>query len=190
MSDIDVSFIVPVYNTPKEKLLRCFNSICKINSFSYEIIIIDDGSQEKTALICKEFAKLNPGFRYLWKENSGVSQSRNMGIKEAYGRYIYFVDSDDEIIADGISYVNLSSDADIIFTDLLLKTNNNYTIHRSFTDKSTKYKIENFILNSLLDGILFSPCSKFIKTSFIIKNRHRFNNSMVVGEDDVFIFGI
>lgn len=67
----------------KEKLLRCFNSICKINSFSYEIIIIDDGSQEKTALICKEFAKLNPGFRYLWKENSGVSQSRNMGIKEA-----------------------------------------------------------------------------------------------------------
>lgn len=190
MSDIDVSFIVPVYNTPKEKLLRCFNSICKINSFSYEIIIIDDGSQEKTALICKEFAKLNPGFRYLWKENSGVSQSRNMGIKEAYGRYIYFVDSDDEIIADGISYVNLSSDADIIFTDLLLKTNNNYTIHRSFTDKSTKYKIENFILNSLLDGILFSPCSKFIKTSFIIKNRHRFNNSMVVGEDAVFIFGI
>lgn len=88
-----ISIIIPVYNT--EKYLRyCLDSIRKQTLKDIEVIVVDDGSKDKSSAICDEFAK-DKRFRIFHNENRGVSYARNFGIKEAVGEYCMFVDSDD-----------------------------------------------------------------------------------------------
>lgn len=98
---IEVSIIVPVYNTPKDILQRTFYSIQKQTYSKYELIIVDDGSCKEVGElldeIVEEFKNKNICARVLHINNGGVSKARNIGIKEAKGDWVCFVDSDDLI---------------------------------------------------------------------------------------------
>ena len=94
-----ISVIVPIYNT-EEHLNKCLDSIKKQRFTDYEVIMIDDGSTDKSADICKEYTKDDSRFHYYHKENRGSSSARNLGIKKATSDYIAFVDSDDSIDED------------------------------------------------------------------------------------------
>lgn len=95
---MDISVIVPAYNV-EQYIKRCINSLInQTYKGSYEVIIIDDGSVDRTSEIAKEAADNNPSLiRYYRKENGGQSSARNIGIKAATGSYLAFVDSDDYI---------------------------------------------------------------------------------------------
>ena len=99
-----ISVIVPVYNVHKY-LEKCLNSLLKQNYPKLEFIIIDDGSNDGSGVFCDEFAKKDPRFRVIHQPNAGLSAARNRGIKESKGEYITFVDSDDYIEGNYVSYL-------------------------------------------------------------------------------------
>ncbi|MFV0341460.1 MAG: glycosyltransferase family 2 protein [Anaerocolumna sp.] len=97
MEEICVSIIIPVYNVEKY-VLRCLESLRMQTLDSIEVIIINDGSKDKSGEICKKYIedyKLDSKFFYHYKENGGLSDARNFGIQFARGKYICFLDSDD-----------------------------------------------------------------------------------------------
>lgn len=97
--DVPVSIIVPVYNAEKF-LNRCVDSILRQEYRSFELILVDDGSTDSSGKICDEYAKQDSRVIVIHKENSGVSDSRNMALDRASGKYIQFLDSDDWITPD------------------------------------------------------------------------------------------
>lgn len=94
-----ISVIVPVYNT-EEYLRKCLDSIIMQTFKDYEIIIVDDGSQDNSAQIINEYVKKYSCIKAFKKENGGLSSARNYGIEKASGDYLLFVDSDDYIDKD------------------------------------------------------------------------------------------
>lgn len=103
---IKFSVVVPVYNVEKY-LSECIESILAQSFHNYEIILVNDGSTDSSLIICKEYAVANNKILIIDKENGGLSDARNMGIKESSGEYIVFVDSDDYIEVDALKNFNI-----------------------------------------------------------------------------------
>lgn len=118
MDKIFISIIVPVYNV--EKYLReCLDSISQLKAFSWEAILVDDGSTDTSGQICDEYAKQDSRFRVIHQKNAGVSAARNAGLDAAKGKWIWFVDSDDSINPDfEISNPEVLDDADYVLFDM------------------------------------------------------------------------
>ncbi|SEH23225.1 glycosyltransferase [Selenomonas sp. KH1T6] len=114
--EVMLSIIVPVYNC-EDYLERCLDSILKIDVESYELILVDDGSQDSSPAICDEYAERYPQIKVIHQENQGPSAARNHGIDRAQGKYIAFVDSDDwidgDLFTDFISYMEADENLDI-----------------------------------------------------------------------------
>ena len=94
-----VSIILPVYNA-QNHLARCVGSICAQTYRNLEIIILNDGSKDQSLPVCEEFRAKDSRILLVDKENSGVSDTRNLGLKLACGKYVQFVDSDDYLDPD------------------------------------------------------------------------------------------
>ena len=94
-----VSIILPVYNA-QNHLARCVGSICAQTYRNLEIIILNDGSKDQSLPVCEEFRAKDSRILLVDKENSGVSDTRNLGLKLASGMYVQFVDSDDYLDPD------------------------------------------------------------------------------------------
>ena len=94
-----ISVIVPVYNIMKY-LPRCVKSICGQTYSNLEILLVDDGSTDGTGRLCDSLAASDDRIRVFHKENGGSSSARNLGIANAKGKYLGFVDSDDYIEPD------------------------------------------------------------------------------------------
>ena len=110
-----ISVIVPIYNV--ENYLRmCLDSIQNQTYTNFECLLINDGSPDSSAEICREYVDKDSRFRYFEKENGGVSSARNLGMKCANGDYITFVDPDDWIDPDYLEILYLKMmeyDADV-----------------------------------------------------------------------------
>jgi glycosyltransferase involved in cell wall biosynthesis len=91
-----LSIIIPAYNT-EEYIGQCIESVLNIKEIENEIIIINDGSTDKTFEIVKKYESKNSNIKLINQDNQGASVARNRGIKESTGDYIYFLDSDDWI---------------------------------------------------------------------------------------------
>lgn len=100
MNDL-ISIIVPIYNVEKY-LSRCVDSIIGQTYSNLEIILVDDGSPDKCPKICDDYAKIDNRIKVIHKENGGLSDARNAGMKIATGKYISFIDSDDYVSEDFI----------------------------------------------------------------------------------------
>lgn len=94
-----VSIIVPIYNR-EQTLERCLCSILRQTYRRIEVLAVDDGSMDHTGQILEKYRKLDSRIRVFYKENSGVSESRNLGMRMAKGEYIQFADSDDWLPKD------------------------------------------------------------------------------------------
>ena len=108
-----ISVIVPVYNVEKY-LSRCIDSILAQTFTDFELLLIDDGSKDKSGEICDEYANKDNHVKVFHKENGGVSSARNLGLDNAQGEWITFVDSDDFVNSDWLSYYAKSFDVDLI----------------------------------------------------------------------------
>lgn len=92
----EVSIIVPVYQV--EKYIRqCVDSILAQTFTDFELILVDDGSKDKSGQICDEYAEMDKRVKVIHQKNSGVAAARNRGMDQAVGKYFMFVDSDDFI---------------------------------------------------------------------------------------------
>lgn len=94
-----LSIIVPIYNLEND-LPGCIDSILRQTYQDFELILVDDGSTDQSASICRKYEKEDPRIRFFHKDNGGVSSARNLGLEKAHGHYISFVDGDDLIEPD------------------------------------------------------------------------------------------
>lgn len=111
-----VSVIVPVYNI-SDYILKCLKSIGKQSYSNLEIIVVDDGSTDKSGEICDEFARGDGRVKVFHKKNGGLSEARNFGIKKAKGEIIALVDGDDFVEVDYIKTMyeaTVKDDADVV----------------------------------------------------------------------------
>ncbi len=187
-----LSLIVPVYNVEKH-IDRCLKSLVKQNlkHDEYEIIIIIDGSVDKSYLICESYKKLFNNIKIVYQENQGLSAARNTGILHAKGKYLWFIDSDDtieinilRIIAESI----LKYETDIVnigFTYIKNKDENILYL------PNNKLQIEVIKTKSFLKDFDFKPMawSYIFKTSFLLQNNLNFQEG-ILHEDEEFTLRI
>ena len=110
-----VSIVVPVYNACKY-LDRCLTSIQEQSFTAWECIVVDDGSNDGSDIICDKYSVDDSRFRVYHKKNGGVSSARNLGITHAVGQWILFADADDALFEDSLEtlYSQTSDDIDCI----------------------------------------------------------------------------
>lgn len=135
-NNILVSVVVPVYNVEKY-LSRCVDSILRQTYNNLQIILVDDGSNDKSAVICNEYAKKDTRILVIHKNNGGLSDARNVGIDNAKGDYICFIDSDDfvrETYVEDLLNAILKYEADIAMC-----------LFEKGTDYYFKHDFENFL---------------------------------------------
>lgn len=180
-----VSIIIPVYN--RESLIgRCLDSLCKQSYSNIEIIVINDGSSDNSYDICKKIAMSDNRIKLITKVNSGVSDTRNVGIDSSSGDYITFVDSDDYVESDYVEkLLDLCSEHDcqIAFCGYSQDYNN---FHKKlYFPFAGVCKIVN-ISSGYPDKALFPRfvCTGLFKKSIISKLR--FIPDLSYGEDRIF----
>lgn len=96
-----VTVIIPAYNAEKD-IYRCLDSVNRQTYLDLEILIINDGSTDQTETICREFCRRYDKFKLINGEHRGVSAARNLGIRQAKGTHLFFMDSDDELFPRSI----------------------------------------------------------------------------------------
>lgn len=143
-----VSVIVPVYNTIKY-LKQCVNSILNQDYCNLELILVDDGSTDGSGDVCDDFKKEFPSIIVIHQENQGLSAARNTGTKAATGYYIAYIDSDDWVTPNYISYqINLAKkyNADIVVT-------RQQSVWDGATPQSVDYSIEEITLYTKTEAL-------------------------------------
>lgn len=184
---MEISFIIPIYNTKTEKLKLCFDSILALKDIDYEVILVDDGSEPYVGEYCKKYIDFNNRFSYYYIENSGVSNARNFGITHARGKYITFVDSDDKIIPEAFSKEIFELDEELIVFDMVFLMKEREVSLALPNHESGKYDIKELFIAYVLDSRIGGPVAKLFKREMLIKNNIKFNTSMVVAEDANFL---
>lgn len=179
-----ISIIVPVYNTEK-KLSHCIDSILKQTFTDFELLLIDDGSTDRSGEICDVYADKDNRIHIFHKNNGGVSSARNWGLNKACGEWITFVDSDDWIGTNFLSEL-LTGYGDLIVGG---KTNTGYRNDIKIY-KSKIYQKEcigECLTATLSDDIFRAPWGKLFKKEIINNNNLRFDIHMKIGEDTAFV---
>lgn len=118
----DISVIVPVYNA-ESHLRSCADSILNQTFRNYELILIDDGSVDRSGIICDEYVKKDSRVKTIHQNNLGPSAARNRGMKESEGKYITFVDADDCIekcYLENLWQIVEAYDADLIISGMFI----------------------------------------------------------------------
>ena len=181
-----ISVIVPVYNAEKY-ISRCVDSILSQTLSDFELLLVDDGSKDKSGSICDLYAQKDDRIHVLHKENGGVSSARNAGIEKAKGQYLLFVDSDDFIKPDLLSNL-LETSCDLVicgFEKLDERGKHLFTIQFPNLTYRQREDIDfAFMYKSLM---LYSPYCKLFRTDYIQENGIRFDPTVTWGEDGMFI---
>ena len=149
-----VSIIVPVYNV-ESYLHNCINSICNQTFNNFEVLLIDDGSTDKSGKICDQYAHKDKRFRVIHTDNNGLSSARNKGILLSRGDFITFIDSDDYVSNDLLEHmitIQNITNADIVsITHITTHTTRKKTINSKFNIiKYSKQEALLFYLHSLV----------------------------------------
>lgn len=184
-----ISVIIPVYKC-EEYLEKCVNSVFLQTYSNLEVILVDDGSPDCCPQICDELAKRDGRVKVFHKINGGASSARNVGIDNAAGNYICFVDSDDILPKNAIFdlWQELSNNDCQYAAGICGILNRNKTKNNITTEKIIDYQ-ENpeDLLNYITQSGSYSPYSKIYDAEIIKSNNLRYNERLECSEDALFI---
>ena len=173
---IDISIIVPVYNV-ENYLEECIKSIINQTFKNFELILVNDGSTDKSGDICDEFCLLDNRIKVIHKKNEGISDTRNKGIKNARGRYILFVDSDDYIHPQtcDILYKNIEQYKADLAVFNFTRTKKSY-YYKNINNKLTDYKIDEIDKFKALEELYGKRRSEFVFSWTKLYRKELFDN--------------
>lgn len=180
-----ISIIVPVYNAEKY-LHRCIDSILSQTYTDFELLLINDGSVDKSAKICDDYACKDDRIKIFYKENGGVSSARNIGIDNAKGKWVAFIDSDDWIKTDYLYSMISQSDADLVMSSFEIIDNVEKWDNSIANKLYSNLEIHSFLEHYIFSAALCSPWCKLFKRSII--DALRFNNDINYFEDTIFVY--
>lgn len=181
-----ISIIIPVYKA-EQYLRNCLESISVQSVIDWECIIIDDGSPDNSIDICKEFVDKDERFRLCRKNNGGVSSARNLGLDNARGEWIVFVDADDMLLPTFLENFNIGA------FDFCIGGYKNFGENEKVIIPSHTYKsYDNREIGQALKDIcmvpsILAPWGKVFKSSIIKEHSIRFPVGMRNGEDIHFV---
>lgn len=173
---IKISIIVPVYNVQKY-IKGCLQSIFNqaTQESDYEVIIINDGTPDNSMSIVQEFAQTHNNIIIIEQENKGLSEARNIGLKQAKGEYVWFVDSDDTIVNNSLGKIidvlsNLDVDILSLNINKMYEGTSKTEVQHTFTKE--KYKNKRITGETLLEKkFQIAPMQRFVcKLSFLQKH--------------------
>lgn len=176
---IQLSIIVPVYNGEKY-IVRLFDRLTVLNkgNIEYEIILIDDGSKDKSCAICQKLTQENEHVIYHRKTNGGIASARNVGLDLARGKYVTFADQDDDVLFGYSEFIDRceAEKLDFIVTAPYSKKVGEVSpVLRPFRDETLTNKLDILpIAGKLISGsYLSNPTAQFISTTVwnVIYNR-------------------
>ena len=183
----EISIIVPVYKV-EQYLPRCIDSILAQTFTDFELLLIDDGSPDNSGKICDEYAAKDSRIRVFHKGNGGVSSARNLGLDNAQGKYIGFVDSDDVI--PPFYYQTLISylfDNDVVCCNYLKFSSDSPTFDCDITNSIDYVQLNNRSFFKYGESY-WCVWNKIFKRE-IIKDS-RFDTTLKNAEDTLFSFSI
>lgn len=154
-----ISVIIPVYNVEKF-LKKCLDSVINQTYTNLEIIVVDDGSKDKSGEICDSYKNKDARIKVIHKQNGGLSSARNVGLEKSNGDYILFLDSDDWIDLTYIEvlYNNLiENNCEISVPGFCLSYENGKRIKDSKINSKTVFSTEEALSNYLFNGYI-TPC--------------------------------
>ena len=202
---IKISVIIPVYNC-KMYLRQCIESVINQDEKNIEIILVDDGSTDGSSSICEEYAKKDKRITFVHKKNEGVSVARNVGLKNAKGKYIAFVDADDYINPKTYSkaFEHMEkNNLDLLIWNYSFDKNGVLSINEDFAntgiveDESGIKNLTATLLcpimcdlptkNNKIIGMGF-PWNKLFKLDIIKKNNLKFTENIIMHEDVLFVY--
>lgn len=179
-----VSFIIPVYNAEKY-LEECIKSILNQTIQDWELLLINDGSPDKSGYICDEYAKHDSRIRVFHKKNGGVSSARNLALKYVTGAWVSFIDSDDVISSvyierclDAIT----NDDIDIVQTGMARHTSE---LNKKNGVETTPLNVADYIATNKYKTTV---CGGIIRSSIFFENNIEFDETLKLGEDQKCIF--
>lgn len=186
---IKISVIIPIYNTEKY-LEKCIDSVLNQTLKEIEIILINDGSPDKSDEICKKYLMNEDRIKYIEIKNSGVSAARNCGLNIVRGEYISFIDSDDFVekeMLEGMYTVAKEKDLDILGCEAnYIDKNNNKTRVKDlkgYIDRDLSFF--EFVDEYEMFGY---SCFKIFKAEIIKENKIKFLENCKIFEDAEFVF--
>lgn len=184
MEDL-VSIIIPAYNV-ENYIEECVFSILDQTYNNYEIIIVDDGSDDNTLEICDKLKKKSFKIKVYTQENQGVSVARNNGMKYAKGKYYIFVDADDIVSQYYIQrLISLVKNYDMAIIGYTIHRKEMNTYLNSYADiVNSKTVIDEILKGTGYDGYLWN---KIFKSSVIKKNNLQFKCNVTIWEDLYFV---
>lgn len=191
-----ISIVVPVYNT-EAYLDKCVKSIINQTYSDIELLLIDDGSTDKSGILCDDWAKKDSRIKVIHKENGGLVSSWKRGVAEASGQYLMFVDSDDWIDTNMLAEMSLflsDSNAEIIASDYIIEraqSNGLFEqeyVYQTLSPKTyNRNEIEQKVFPELLGNehrpVAISRCMKLISRELILNNIKYTDDSIQMAED-------
>lgn len=184
-----ISLIVPIYNVDKY-IERCIESVLKQTLEDFELILIDDGSTDKSSEICNKYKEKDRRVRVKYKTNGGVSSARNEGIDMAIGEYIGFLDPDDYLDIDALDYLyNIAQQYQSDIACYRMKIYINETLQSDMYEYEEihVYTGEEIIKEYTLSGkFLYSSCNKIYSKKLFLNKSNRFSNDIRYAEDALF----
>lgn len=186
MNSPKISVIVPVYKA-EAYLHRCVDSLLAQTFQDFEVLLVDDGSPDRSGEICDEYARQDSRVRVFHKENGGVSSARNLGLDNARGEWISFVDADDWVSNDFLYVDGSSADFDVI--------EKSYKVVQGVSGKHRSYNFRDKVLCNQHDIFYFfinkrnnALWNKLISSQLILNVR--FDENVSIGEDFLFFLHI
>lgn len=188
-----ISFIVPVYNAEKY-LEQCIDSILNQSYDRIELILINDGSTDRSGEICDAYGQKDDRVKVIHQDNAGPSVARNRGIEAATGEYIQFVDSDDHIASHMTETLmkTMSDEVQLVICgyELITKEEDRVISSKNFSFyKPGNYAKEDFLEHFgeiYQDYYIHYNWNKLYIAELIQKNGIRFNQDVIRGEDLLF----
>lgn len=184
MDSLKVSVIVPIYNAEKF-LNRCIDSILRQTFADFELLLVDDGSTDNSGAICDHYAALDGRVRVFHKKNGGVSSARNVGLDNAKGEWITFVDSDDYVVDSYLFELIPLDDVDLVVSGVYFIDEKKQLMPPSafITTQDNVHFVDEQLCYSYLRG----PWAKLFKSQIIQTQALRFNTVLRVEEDTEFV---
>lgn len=179
-----ISVIVPVYKAEKY-LHRCVDSILAQTFTDFEVLLIDDGSPDRSGEICDEYAEKDSRVRVFHKENGGVSSARQCGIDNAQGEYTIHADPDDWVEPNMLEELYAKAqedDADMVICDYFV----NHRQSQLYQQQRPSCLNHIIVLKELFEHLHGSCCNKLLRKSCYKSNNIKYDHALKCKEDLIF----
>lgn len=180
-----ISIIVPVFNS-ENCIERCVNSVILQKYDNWELILIDDGSSDRSYEIIKNLEQIDSRIVSIHQSNQGAGIARNKGLERAQGEYIVFLDSDDYIENCYLSMLSKHKE-DVVFIDVNRRNEDGKITHVEKLSNLKKNSKDDIIRSQMTGKVLWGGVRKAVKRTLLQKHNIRFSNH-TVGEEAMYSF--